>query len=716
MDGPCGRSRRAETVLATVETSPGSGVFEVDERLRVEQVDLRSDATMSTARLVVRLDSDFDTAAARARYQPDRRIVVRIDAEQPVDRAVLFEGFPPVQEARWRGGPGRGEESFGFVASHVYEQLSRDRRSWIYGRQMRSGEIADGMAVDATTWGARSLLVDALPCVFNPRSVANRAATPLTAVGSDDASRRIDLFTYDGDPNAGSWTCAQALRYLVWFYAPREGPVDINGLLDATDAMVGGGDPSAGSSAGLAERLMATCDSLVCDATNLIEALSLLADAAGVHVTVDSTARGSSLRVWAVGDRPRRQLHLARGGFHPDGKPRYDASALRASDVFRANEISEAVIRWDYRRIVNAPIVLGDVKAYEMTVPLVPGWKPTANLDNVSAGGRTAAKDLALTPEQAAALADTAAQDPWFQKHHREGSQFAENRYVARRWVLNEDGRFDGPTFNRNAPFDDYQPFDFSTVADATVTRRGRWSRRSRPLLPTITRTELGARLGVVVEVSFDGGASWHAPQGAISVLRDPSAIVFEVTNPTQITPPGVDPAQQNLWYAIIDQTFRVRVTAVVAGDERLAALPAVDESSSPTLVTTSRVIVRPEAFRFTTRDGTTNVLASVNADATDIDRDDSAALKQFASTIARRGQDRRVIASPVVPWLEQTIAIGDEIERIRGRGVSFLTREDGATVGPVVVGKTFRFERGRWSTSLLMEHSDEASMTVGSL
>jgi len=716
MDGQCGRSRRADAVLASVETSPGSGVFEVDERLRVEEVDLRSDATMSTARMAVRLDSDFDTAAARARYQPDRRVRVRIDAEQAADRVVLFEGFPPIQEARWRGGPGKGEESFSFVASHVYEQLSRDGRSWIYGRRMRSGEIADGLSVDPATWASRSVLVDALPCVFNPRNVANRAATPLTVSGSDGASRRIDLFTYDGDPGAGSWTFAQALRYLVWFYAPREGPVDINGVLDATDAMVGGGDPTTGSSIGLATRLMMASDSLVCEATNLVEALSLLADAAGVHVTADSTSAGSLLRVWAAGDRPRRQLHLARGGFHPDGKPRYDASVLRTSDVFRANEIGEATIRWDYGRIVNAPVVLGDVKVYEMTVPLVPGWKPTANLDNVPAGNRWAAKDLALTPDEAAALADTAAQDPWFQKHHREGSQFAENRYVARRWVLNEDGRFDGPTFNRNAPFDDYQPFDFSTVADATVTRRGRWSRRSRPLVRTITRTELGARLGVVVEVSFDGGTTWHSPQGPISVLRDPSAIVFEVTNPTQITPPGVDPAQQNLWYAIIDQTFRVRVTAVVAGDERLAALPAVDESSSPTLVTTSRVIVRPEAFKFATRRGTTNVLASVNASATDIDRDDSAALKEFASTSARRGQDRRVIASPIVPWLEKTIAVGDEIERIRGRGVSFLTREDGVTVGPVVVGKTFRFVGGRWCTSLLMEHSDEARMSVGGL
>ena len=119
MLGNRGRSGQAETVVASLETSPGSGVFVVDDRLRVEEVNLRSDDAISTARLSVRLDQNFDTAAARARYQPDLRIVVRTNAANPDDRVVLFEGYPPVQRARWHGGPGKGQESFGFVVSHV---------------------------------------------------------------------------------------------------------------------------------------------------------------------------------------------------------------------------------------------------------------------------------------------------------------------------------------------------------------------------------------------------------------------------------------------------------------------------------------------------------------------------------------------------------------------------------------------------------------------
>ncbi len=440
--------------------------------------------------------------------------------------------------------------------------------------------------------------------------------------------------------------------------------------------------------------------------------MALLAGDAGVHVTADTVADGpgvrSQLRAWAGGDGARQSLNLARGGRHPDGTLRFDTSSLSASDVFATNQVGAADIRWDHRRIVNAPIVIGDVKGYEMTVPLAPGWEPEDNLDNVAPQDRPNAKSMALTPEQVNALGDDVQQVQWFRRYHREGAEFADYRYVGRRWVLNEDGRFDGATYNRNAPFDDYLPFDFSTVTNSDITVRGTWSRRSRPLLPTITRTELGARFGVYVEVSFDGGTSWYRPQGPVSVLRDPTAVVFEVTNPTQITPSGIDPLEQNMWYAIIDQTFRVRVTAVIEGDDRLVARPAPDDAVSPTLQTTSSVVYRPGVHGFVTRGGTTNVLAGVNPDANDVDRDDSAAIAQYAASLAARGQDRRVIAAPVVPWLDTVFGIGDEIAAVRGRGVSFLTREDDVALGPVVIGKRFRFGGGRWETALVLEHSDD--------
>ena len=59
-----GRSRETALLVAALESSPGSGVYEIDERLRVEEVSLGNDQEISTARLSVRLDESFDTAAA----------------------------------------------------------------------------------------------------------------------------------------------------------------------------------------------------------------------------------------------------------------------------------------------------------------------------------------------------------------------------------------------------------------------------------------------------------------------------------------------------------------------------------------------------------------------------------------------------------------------------------------------------------------------------
>lgn len=705
----CGRIQGVELLVVTVETSPGSGVFAVDERLSVSEVTLGSDAVMSTARIHVRLDAEFDAAAARGRYQADRRVVVRTQEADAARQAVLFEGYPPTQEAGWRGGPGDAEETYGFLATHVYERLSREREGWIYGRRMRSGEIVDGLVGDPVTWGGRSVLVEGLPCVFNLDGAKNCAPTPLQVTGADGVARAIHLFTYDDDSNGIAWSYLNALRYLLWFYVPRGGPMFVDALLSATEAYVPVGVGTAGGDgSALLTSLVGACETLNLEATNLVEALSLLADSAGVHVTAETAAAGagvrSQFRAWAAGDAAGKRLHLVRGGVHADGTPRFDPSTLSADDVKRVNDVARAMIRWQDGRIVNAPLVIGEVKAYEMTVPLVPGWEPAVLLDNVAPPDRAAAKDAALLPDQVAKLGAGAESASWFQKYHRAGSQFVQHRFVGRRWVLNEDGRFDAATYNRNAPFDAYQPFDFSTVTSPGITRRGAWARRSRALRDTITRTELGATFGVHVEISFDGGATWFQPTGPVQVLTGPTAILFDADNPTQITPPGVDPAEQNLWYALIDQTFRVRVTAVMEGDERLIGSSGPVDPASPTLRTTSRIVYDPRTYQYVTRQGTTDVLATVNPSATDLERIDSERANAAAIGIARRESDRRILATPAVPWLDRTFSIGDAIEQVRGRGISFVTRTEGRSRGPSVVGKRYRFGGGRWETELVLE------------
>ena len=98
------------------------------------------------------------------------------------------------------------------------------------------------------------------------------------------------------------------------------------------------------------------------------------------------------------------------------------------------------------------------------------------------------------------------------------------------------------------------------------------------------------------MEVSFDSGTTWHQQAGGVRILEDRIGVYFEAENPTEITPPGVDPADQNLWYALIDQTFRVRVTGLIESDDRVLATRPAGEVDSVTLQANGMVVRRPKA------------------------------------------------------------------------------------------------------------------------
>jgi len=210
------RFEPAERLCVSVETSPGSGVFRVDERLLVEQVHQRCDAAISTARVRVRIDDAFDGEEARRRYHPDVRLLITTDEPEVARRKMLFEGYPPLQRTRWDGRVGGEQESYVFEAEHVFERLGRSREAMVYGRYVRNGRIEEGLADNPTTYAGKAVLMTALPCVFNPDGQGNRAALPLTVTSPAGTARRIDIFTHDAGGGV-KWTYATALRYLVWF-------------------------------------------------------------------------------------------------------------------------------------------------------------------------------------------------------------------------------------------------------------------------------------------------------------------------------------------------------------------------------------------------------------------------------------------------------------------------------------------------------------------
>lgn len=707
---PRARSEYAESLVVEVETSPGSDAYTVDGRLRVEDVQLAADADISSAVVSVQLDDAFDARDARDRYHPDLRLFIRTNAVEPAQATPLFVGYVSRQTAQWDGRVARDADTYCFTAEHAYGRMRRERGCQVFGRRVRSLAIERGLQDDPAGYAGQSEVVTALPCVFNAGRRPNCSAVPLTVAAPDGTAHAVHVFTYDDDPAAIPWTYATALRYLAWFHVPRPGPVDAARVFDDTDALAVGRWPADGAIAALARALAVETVALDCEGTTLADALVRLARAAGVHVVADTLVEGgvpvAALRVWAADDGPVRWLHLARGGSHADGSRRYDVAVRSVRQVLRDNDTYRATIEWDHRAIVNQVVAVGGVKRFEVTLPLVPGWLPEANLDNVPPGQRLAASLLARTPDQVADLGADADNDPWFRRYHRDGSEYPLGMNVSRRWVLNEHGRYDNASYGRNPPFHAYGPFDFSTVIDPAATGVTTWMRRPRRLDPPITRTVEGQPLPVWVEVSFDGGASWQRQAESVRILEDEIGVFLDVANPTAISPTGIDPSVDNLWRALVYQRCRVRVTGVIASDERLVHETDPQQVRSPTVHVNARIVEDARGYRFVWRTGTTDVLAGVNPDATDIEQDDRDAIGQFAERLVEAAQDRRVGAAPVIPWLAETFALGDRVGGVRGRDIGFETTVGATQRLPAVVGKRVRLGAAGYETELVLERS----------
>lgn len=711
MTRPLDRAQFAETLDVLIETSPGSGSFVRDDRIRVTEVQSVIGDRLSEARADVRLDDGFDLVDARERFNSDLRLVVAAGDSADGGRRILFDGYPVVQQSSRRGGPRRAQNRYEISAIGVLSRWAQDSRSWVFGRRMRNGLIEDGLAGSPDLFVGQSLLVSALPCVFNLDDAPNRSAEPVVVVDAAGRSHRIFVFTYEGDPTAKRWSLLDALRYLVWFYHTSDGPIAINAFMNSTAAAVGvdplDRGPFIPATAAL-DRLLADASDLNCEATNLVEAINLVVGAAGLLAGVESKVEEGavrcSFRVFAANDGRLRSLEMAWGGRYADGSPRYDTSQLTAGDVTRDNQLVDVDIRWRHDEVVTAPTVVGGVKRFEITVPLVPGWVPEIDLDNVALVDRDDAKSLAATPDIEEFLGDLVEDIPWYQKYHRRGSDFEAHRDVGRLWVLNEDGAFDGATYNRNAPFDDYQPFDFSTVADDSVTKRGRWSRRLRPLLASLTRDDDGSALGVVVEVSYDSGATWHPPVGAVAVDKIRAAIRFNVPNPTAMVEPDGDFLVTNLWYALIDQTFRVRATAVFESDDRLVVSHSPNPAAAATLRRNGALIYEPRQYELASREGTTNALVAAYPSRQIDEADDTRDAALAARRLAGEQQSGIVEVTARIPWIDDALELGDRIEGIEGRDVSLRGLPRGAVASDTVwhvVGKQYQISERDIATTL---------------
>jgi hypothetical protein len=714
-DAPSRRAAPVERLRVELETAIGSGEFAVDARLRVERIEQRGDDRLSTAQLSARLDDGFDLLSAVARYHPDLRVRVRWDSAAPVDGDVLFDGYPQTHHSHRAGLPRAGER-FAIAADSAYTRWTDDPRAQVFGRQMRTGAIEDGLAADPAAYRGRSEHVAGLPCLFNQDGLPNRAAEPLSVVDAAGEPHAIYPFTDERDPTAEHWSLLDAARYLVWFHHAPGAPIRIDQFL--RDTRIGVGASESESSPGRwparwLERLAARAIDLNCEATNLAEALALLADAAGVHVVCLPALGPSRFAIWAAEDGAVDDVALAWGGRHPDGSPRYATARLPAADVVADNQLQAVDLRWDQRDVVNAVRVVGAVRRWELTVPLVPGWSPQGGLDNVAPIDRAAAKADALTPDAIEFFQDVLETFEWYRRFHRDGSEFADFADVARLWVLNEDGAF-GAAFDRNPPFDQYAPFDFAAVASAAGILPGAWVRRARPMQRPLTADADGSSRPVWVEVSFDSGATWHRPVGAVEVLNERAGIRFGLANPTAMVETDGDWLVQNMWYALIDQTFRVRATAVFEADERVNVSVGSGSAATATSRVRAGLDYAPREYRGDAR-GPINILADAFPDAEAEEVDDTAAARRAAAQAVARARTTAVEADFIVPWIDRRWPLGSRVRAVRGRTVALnglLRRDASASPDWAVVGRIFIFSQDGFTTKLALTRAEPAALT----
>ena len=195
-------------------------------------------------------------------------------------------------------------------------------------------------------------------------------------------------------------------------------------------------------------------------------------------------------------------------------------------------------------------------------------------------------------------------------------------------------------------------------------------------------------------------GGSWWLIDSSCDVLSNECGIWFNVANPLSIAPPGAA-GEQNLWYALIDRTCRVRVTAVIESDQRVEA-QAIGRSA-PTVFRNSSVLYAPDRFRFLRRLDSAGGGGGSDGVETTPDRDDTGRMNDVAESLAASRGSQAVTARPVVPWLDTFYEAGDRIVGVRGRGIRFCAERVPSRRHPCVIGKRYRFDGGRFETELVL-------------
>jgi hypothetical protein len=187
----------------------------------------------------------------------------------------------------------------------------------------------------------------------------------------------------------------------------------------------------------------------------------------------------------------------------------------------------------------------------------------------------------------------------YYRNYHSAGSNFQPN--VGRKWALNESGRYTAGSFDRGVPFDFAAIIPFQYALSPQGWRL--FGPFDRVLSVPLTQTDIRAgSVGILVEFSFDSGATWHTTSGGIGALTDECGIYISEPNMAEMVKDPevkiddpespIDGAELNYYTSIANDNIcernfkagewhtRVRVTACVQMDQRLSPISFPSKAS----------------------------------------------------------------------------------------------------------------------------------------
>ncbi len=739
----------ARPVDVLLETVPGSGIFEPTDKLVAVSVTRGSDEVIDTADLRVLLDEatlgTYGLPEAFVDFDGNRRLQVVANHSEAELRVCLFEGYMDLTTLAWGESPEDHQQGIMVHAEGMVTRWQFDPQTQIIGRWVHGGlpsheDPDDGGPVVYTEQNLR--LLETQGCVFNEGGIPNCSPIPIPVTLSDGVggvggvSVPLYVFMAEGHTDEGTqaaipWTFAKALTYLLVMYGrfpyfnlgmplPIELPLAFLQRLAETGSIETPPSDNPANVSDLFVRAMLTRpEDFSVDQTNLREAIVMACKEADSRFWIASENIGgvcrSAARIQVSGTGANITLNRQ--------APRTNPSSNARLTLARNRDMAVKIAR-DTQSVVNVPIVVGGPNVHEITVELVPGWEPLTELDDVASVDIEDAKK-AWRPLLPGATASEAEQDRLiYLQSHEEHNTVA---HIGRRWVLNEWGGYPGDTYARqNGQFVllKYNTFDFATlnvaeeqlslndVIPRAINARD-WVRRKRPFGNLLTYSRADPK-PPLVQISFDSGATWEVNSN-VDIDVAEAAIRFNTETPLEITPQGRYAPRINMWYAIIEDKFRVRVTASIESDRLViprreapvGALPnTYDDARVPWSYIDrdrSRIISRPELVQeFRDTSALFALESSLGIFWPDSERRDLRAADAYRAQLGQLYADKHFSVESSIQWLDTSREMGQQVTAVGGLVLNFQQRNENEWFFPEIIGIRYHLDAGQKTTLII--------------